>query len=580
MRVGLKTVLVVSIMSVLAIGSLSEPIGEGTHAAAPTAPTALVAPDEVRHIPQSSGGLVFDDVSDMLYTSVPSFAIDGNTMRSIDPETSALGAPVFIGSDPGKLEITDNGQYIYAALNGAASIRRFDVATQTAGLQFSLGSSPYWGPRFPKDLAVLPNSPETIVVATYYPYISPSGAGVWIYDNGVARPNLGSGNVIAASDTAPTVYGYNNETSGFEFYRMPVDANGFYDGTGRSNLLFGYTLGMEYDSGRVYATSGRVVDTEALTLVATYPTDGVVLPDSAHDRTFFLRGGGGNYTIDAYTQSTFQFVGSLSLNIVGGPHSFIRWGNDGLAIGTWQDVVVVETCRLLPSPGDSDCDTVLDQSDNCPLAENPGQEEVDGDGLGDACDNCPALPNTGQEDADGDIVGDVCDNCPSYWNSDQLDTDGDAKGDGCDEDDDNDLWPDSSEYACGSDSLVPTSIPERIDTPGDDNGDGLVNEPLPEGSDVYDCDGDGFNGRVEESVFSATSTDNDQKRCGVDAWPPDINNDGFVDITRDISLVANQFGKSVPPAPARYDMAPDPPDGYVDLIRDISRMAGLFATHC
>ena len=63
-----------------------------------------------------------------------------------------------------------------------------------------------------------------------------------------------------------------------------------------------------------------------------------------------------------------------------------------------------------------------------------------------------------------------------------------------------------------------------------------------------------------------------------DAWPADINNDRFSDIS-DVSALTSVFGEAVPPAPARYNIAPDPPDGFVD-ITDVSRMAGLFGIGC
>ena len=63
-----------------------------------------------------------------------------------------------------------------------------------------------------------------------------------------------------------------------------------------------------------------------------------------------------------------------------------------------------------------------------------------------------------------------------------------------------------------------------------------------------------------------------------DAWPADINNDRFSDIS-DISALTGRFGEAVPPAPARYNIAPEMPDGFVD-ITDVSRMAGLFGQSC
>jgi len=65
--------------------------------------------------------------------------------------------------------------------------------------------------------------------------------------------------------------------------------------------------------------------------------------------------------------------------------------------------VVPGTC-----PDDRDCDTVADDTDNCPDDPNTNQTDGDQDTVGDACDNCPRDANPGQEDADGDGRGDAC----------------------------------------------------------------------------------------------------------------------------------------------------------------------------
>ncbi len=92
-----------------------------------------------------------------------------------------------------------------------------------------------------------------------------------------------------------------------------------------------------------------------------------------------------------------------------------------------------------PLPNDADCDGVLDGSDNCPNASNPGQEDYDGDGAGNACDSdddndgvadsADACPQN--VDCDGDGVLDAADNCPAYANPGQADGDGDGVGDDC-----------------------------------------------------------------------------------------------------------------------------------------------------
>lgn len=88
-----------------------------------------------------------------------------------------------------------------------------------------------------------------------------------------------------------------------------------------------------------------------------------------------------------------------------------------------------------------------------------------------------------------------------------------------------------------------------------------------------DDDNDGFSDAIEDYVGT-----NPLLKCGANAWPADINNDGLSDIS-DITLTGGSFGKSVPPAPPRHNMAPDPPDGFVD-ITDIVRLGSVFGRAC
>src|SRR4029453_1365700 len=210
---------------------------------------------------------------------------------------------------------------------------------------------------------------------------------------------------------------------------------------------------------------------------------------------------------------------------------------------------------------DFDTDGWVDRDDNCPSNYNPFQEDGDLDGIGNICElpQCSAdsdcdndnvsdgrldpdgggpivagpdtfllTPHTNQLNQDMDSLGNACDNCPTVTNQDQLNIDGDSFGDAC---------------------------------------------------DAGDFDLDGFSDRIE--YFAGTDRGAD---CPLNsthkAWPPDINNNRQLDIISDIAPVAGQFGQHVPPAPARYDIAPDPPDQEVDVIGDIARLAGLFTQMC
>ena len=304
-----------------------------------------VSSKDVLQISLATNDIVYDPLTQMIYASVPSSAGSiGNSITSIDPSTGAIGSSVFVGSEPGKLALSDNGQYLYVALDGAAAVRRFDIASQTAGLQFSLGSDAFSRPYYVEDIEVLPGDPEAVAVSRKYLGSSPRHAGVAVYDNGVQRPTETAGhtgsNVIEFSDSAPTLYGYNNETTEYGFRRMSVDASGVSVVEVAGNLISGFRVDIEFDDGLIYTTSGRVIDAEALTVFGTFSAGGLVEPDSVLGRVFFLTGTGSTRTLLEFDQSTFILLGTLDIPEVSGTSSsLIRQGVDGLAFRTSSDQV-------------------------------------------------------------------------------------------------------------------------------------------------------------------------------------------------------------------------------------------------
>jgi len=108
------------------------------------------------------------------------------------------------------------------------------------------------------------------------------------------------------------------------------------------------------------------------------------------------------------------------------------------------------------------------------------------------------------------------------------------------------------------------------DTPGANWGTFIARSSFSAGCDG---DSDGWSDGAEGTIGT-----NPALACGSNVWPPNITSNGFVDIS-DIVFLTGNFGAPVPPAPARDNIAPDPPDGFVD-VTDIVRMTGLFGQAC
>src|ERR1041385_8388056 len=136
----------------------------------------------IRQIPLPANDLVYSPLTGKFYASVPSsVGGGGNSIKSIDPATGTIESSTFIGSEPNKLALSDDGHNLYVSLDGSAAVRRFDVQTNTPGLQFTLGQDSFSGRYVVGEFAVAPGNPDLVAVARSF------GGGIAVYDNGVRR---------------------------------------------------------------------------------------------------------------------------------------------------------------------------------------------------------------------------------------------------------------------------------------------------------------------------------------------------------------------------------------------------------
>jgi Calx-beta domain len=310
--------------------------------------------DFIRQIPLKTNDLVYSALTGKLYASIPGSAgSGGNSIAAIDPTTGVVGTPTFVGSEPNKLALSDDGHNLYVSLDGSLAIRRFDTLTNTPGLQFSLGQDSFFGRYSVSDFAVAPGNPDLLAVARIYLGVSPPEAGVAVFDNGVRRTNVGPGHIsgsdfLAFSASASKLYG-TGQSSGLT--TMAIDASGV-------TVSFAGTLAsgarIKFSNGKIFSSLGHIINPDSNTLLGTFTgvNTRAFVPDTTAGRAYYLTTGpsSGTLSLKAFDINTFLSVGSLTIPGVSGlPTSLVRWGANGLAFRTDNNQLFIIQTSLIPS---------------------------------------------------------------------------------------------------------------------------------------------------------------------------------------------------------------------------------------
>lgn len=287
--------------------------------------------------------LIWDPHSRQIIMSLSAdVSVLSNSIISLDPASGVFQNPVPVGGNPGKLAASDNGQYLYVGLNATASVARVRLDTRTVDLSFPLNNGD-----LVHDMSVIPGQLGTVVISReYFPYYADErggSAGIALYQDGSELPQSSPSNgefatTLACSTNFSRLYGCDNYGFAFRFRRFEVSSNGVTSVSINPDLISGYQTRIEFDSGLVFASTGTVLEPEALTVVTNIPDiseDALCKPDVALGLLSFLTQKSGNWFLRQYAHSNYALLREIRIpGVLGHPRSLTRWGMDGLAFLT------------------------------------------------------------------------------------------------------------------------------------------------------------------------------------------------------------------------------------------------------
>jgi hypothetical protein len=308
-------------------------------------PLPSVAGTTVLRVPFTARDMIADPARGVLYASVPGAQpVLGNQVVRIDPESGSVLDGTFVGSDPGRLAMSDEGGFLYVGLDGAGAVRRVRLDGFVPELQWSLPAGEIAG-----EIVVLATLPGTVAISRDRPTVSPAYRGVTIYDNGVARPlstpeHTGASQLVGLA-TPDRLYGYNDLSTGFQFYTIAVTANGASNERETQGLIGRFRTDLVGAAGRVYGSDGSIVDAERHERVGSLTIGHAILPDPVTGRVYVLVNSG----IDVFDMNTFASLGTIPVSgYEFAPPAdrvlpFVRWGADGLAFLDRDELFIVRS---------------------------------------------------------------------------------------------------------------------------------------------------------------------------------------------------------------------------------------------
>lgn len=267
----------------------------------------------------------------------------GDTLRTV--ATTEVASP---------LAVSDDGQFLYAALGASGNIRRYAIPAMTSDLDFPIGVDQTGHPLEPHDIRVAPGNAHTVAVTRAYSRPFPYDYGLAVFDDGVARAStIGDAAPLAGVHAQGALWSADGtkiySLDPFNrYYESAVSANGVVlqneiplpqersFGASALGLPFHVYSNYQMADDRLYSSTGTIFDPARRAQLGAFHTLGQGFAiDVARNKAFFAS----SNLIQPITFESFDLarmtpVATHSLPIIPLPwttiNKLVRCGSDTL----------------------------------------------------------------------------------------------------------------------------------------------------------------------------------------------------------------------------------------------------------
>ena len=286
---------------------------------------------------QVASDLVWDPQHKLLYASTPITApTNPGSLVAINPTDGSIKQIVADSNQPGLLAISDDGQFLYAVVNGG--VERYLLPSLTPDILVPVSGSAYFGPNSAYTLDVAPGAPHTWAVTV-------GEKTIFVYDDATRRPAtaLPSDYIVTTAvwgnDASVLYAGNTSQYSSLDFYKVPVGPYGVDQGSAKDYpgtlAETGSSIHFDRTTKNVYSDGGPVINPTTGAQVGLFNASGLMVPDGTLGKAFFVTQTGyygPTTTLSSFDINTDQLISSFVFpNLIKAPTRLRRFGVNGLA---------------------------------------------------------------------------------------------------------------------------------------------------------------------------------------------------------------------------------------------------------